>query len=86
LADECGGPPARVVPIKTTQYPTPARRPAFSCLDTGKIEKVHGILLPDWAKALAIVISALKDNLEFGDPSWADSRLGSSLLQRENEK
>ncbi|MGO9006556.1 MAG: dTDP-4-dehydrorhamnose reductase [Beijerinckiaceae bacterium] len=72
LTVECGGPSARVVPIETAQYPTPARRPAFSCLDTGKIERIHGVLLPHWAKALAVAICALKKNLDSAGLGWAD--------------
>ncbi|ATR19527.1 dTDP-4-dehydrorhamnose reductase (plasmid) [Roseomonas sp. FDAARGOS_362] len=43
-----GGPEARVKPIATAEYPTPARRPANSRLDCAKLARVHGITLPDW--------------------------------------
>ena len=43
---------ARVRPIPTAQYPTPAKRPAYSVLDTGKIERAFGIRLPPWQDAL----------------------------------
>jgi len=35
-------------PITTADYPTPARRPAWSVLDTGKLRRVFGITLPQW--------------------------------------
>lgn len=38
---------AHMVPITTADYPTPAKRPAWSTLDTSKIEAL-GIETPDW--------------------------------------
>lgn len=46
----------RVLPITTGEYPTPARRPRYSCLDTGRLKEDFGIDLPDWKKALAQVL------------------------------
>ncbi len=43
----------RVVPIATTDYPTPARRPAYSVLSNAKIEGALGINVPDWQTQLA---------------------------------
>lgn len=45
--------PPRVVPIRTEEYPTPARRPAFSVLDPSRIEALLGSPMPDWRSALA---------------------------------
>jgi dTDP-4-dehydrorhamnose reductase len=45
-----------VVPITTTEYPTPARRPAYSVLDCGKLKKTFGIRLPDWEDGLRLVL------------------------------
>ena len=42
----------RVTPISTAQYPTPARRPAYSVLSCDKLERSFGIRLPDWEVAL----------------------------------
>lgn len=44
---------AEVVPITTAEYPTPARRPANSVLDTSRLEQVYGISLPDWRAGVA---------------------------------
>src|SRR5690606_38179194 len=38
----------RVLPISTADYPTPARRPAYSVLDTTKLRRDFGIVPPDW--------------------------------------
>ncbi|NLA67861.1 MAG: dTDP-4-dehydrorhamnose reductase [Gammaproteobacteria bacterium] len=46
----------RVVPIATRDYPTPARRPAYSRLDTTRLESDFRIRLPDWADALSGVL------------------------------
>ena len=42
----------RVEPIVTADYPTPARRPAYSVLNCDKLERVFGIRLPSWQDAL----------------------------------
>jgi dTDP-4-dehydrorhamnose reductase len=47
-----GGPSARVVPITTAEYPTPARRPANSRLDNGRLVNIHGVRLPHWQQSL----------------------------------
>lgn len=36
------------VPITTSQYPTPARRPANSRLDNALLQQRFGVKLPDW--------------------------------------
>jgi dTDP-4-dehydrorhamnose reductase len=45
LADE---PRVTVRPITTAEYPTPAKRPAYSVLDNSKLERVFGVRLPSW--------------------------------------
>lgn len=48
-----GLPSARVVPITTAEFPTPARRPAMSALDCGRIAQDFGIAPRPWREALA---------------------------------
>ena len=54
-----GGPSARVKPITTAEYPTPARRPANSRLDCAKLERVHGVALPAWQGAVERCVTRL---------------------------
>jgi dTDP-4-dehydrorhamnose reductase len=42
----------RVVPITAAEYPTAARRPAYSVLSNSKLNRVFGIQLPDWREQL----------------------------------
>lgn len=46
--------------ITTADYPTPAKRPANSELDCGKIEKTFGVVIRPWRESLAEVIKELK--------------------------
>lgn len=41
-----------VTPITTAEYPTPARRPAYSVLSNARLAQVFGIRLPDWQAGL----------------------------------
>jgi dTDP-4-dehydrorhamnose reductase len=52
----------RVVPIATADYPTRAKRPRYSVLDTTKIRDTFGVDLPDWKKGLHDVIGELAKN------------------------
>ncbi|HEX2136846.1 MAG TPA: dTDP-4-dehydrorhamnose reductase [Microvirga sp.] len=54
-----GGPSARVRPIATAEYPTPARRPANSRLDCAKLAAAHGVALPSWRSATAACVARL---------------------------
>ncbi|SFG19543.1 dTDP-4-dehydrorhamnose reductase [Novosphingobium sp. CF614] len=55
-----GGPSAAVRRIATTDYSTPANRPANSRLDCGLIMQVHGVALPDWRASLETVVFRLQ--------------------------
>lgn len=43
-------------PIPTSSYPTPAKRPANSRLNTDKLATVFGIRLPDWRACLEMAL------------------------------
>ena len=49
---ELTGSTCTVNPIPTEQYPTPAKRPAFSLLDTGKIQHTFHCTIPEWKESL----------------------------------
>lgn len=55
----CGGPVAQVKRIATSQYPTPARRPANSRLDCSKLENLYGVRLPGWKQSAAAAVERL---------------------------
>ena len=44
---------ARLKPITTREYPTPARRPAYGVLSTARFERTFGFALPGWRESLA---------------------------------
>ena len=50
----------RVTAIDTAQYPTPARRPAWSVLDCSLFEETFGLQAPDWRRDLRAVLAELR--------------------------
>jgi dTDP-4-dehydrorhamnose reductase len=54
-----GGPSAQVIPIATSDYPTPAARPYNSVLDCGRISAAYGIALPPWQDGLSRCIAGM---------------------------
>nr|WP_320133650.1 dTDP-4-dehydrorhamnose reductase [uncultured Holophaga sp.] len=51
---------ADLSPCSTTEYPTPARRPAYSVLDGHHRRDLGTDLMPDWQEALAEVIADMR--------------------------
>ncbi|XQA68910.1 dTDP-4-dehydrorhamnose reductase [Xanthomonas sacchari] len=49
----------RVLPITTAEYPTPAKRPAYSRLDVSRLQRDFALELPQWRDGLRQVIGEL---------------------------
>lgn len=48
-----------VEPITTSEYPLPARRPAYSVLSCEKVKRTFGLQLPDWRDSLTQVVEGI---------------------------
>ncbi|RYE05594.1 MAG: dTDP-4-dehydrorhamnose reductase [Sphingobacteriaceae bacterium] len=51
----------KTFPIRTSEYPTKATRPAYSVMDKSKIKKTFGIEIPYWRHSLERCIAALQN-------------------------
>ena len=51
--------PEAIKPIATTDYPTPAKRPANSRLDTRKFHNTFGLELPPWQAGLDHILQQI---------------------------
>lgn len=49
----------KVNAITTPEFPTPAKRPAFSLLDTSKIRTTYQLDIPEWEKSLDVCLTKL---------------------------
>lgn len=49
----------RVLPIETKDYPTPAKRPAYSVMNKSKIKRTFDIAIPHWKESLAKCIATM---------------------------
>ena len=57
-----GGPTAQVKHITSASYPTAAKRPANSRLDCTKLQRKHGVSLPNWRGSAETVVHRLLEN------------------------
>jgi dTDP-4-dehydrorhamnose reductase len=51
--------PEQVKPLTTAQYPTPAKRPMNSRLDTSRFRETFGLRLPPWEEGLRQVLAQI---------------------------
>jgi dTDP-4-dehydrorhamnose reductase len=57
---EASGGACRLLPIPSSDYRSPARRPAYSVLDNTKLWETFGLALPDWRLSLAQCLEDLR--------------------------
>jgi dTDP-4-dehydrorhamnose reductase len=53
----------RVLAIDSSEFPTPAVRPAWSLLDNGGFQRHFGLALPDWTQGLRDVVRQLASSM-----------------------
>jgi dTDP-4-dehydrorhamnose reductase len=58
-AEPAGLKPPALTAIRTEEWPTPARRPANSRLDCGKLGLTFGVKLPPWQLSVAPIVQQL---------------------------
>ena len=49
---ERSGSTCRLIPIHSSDYPAPAKRPTYSVLDNTKFQQTFGLYMPDWQVSL----------------------------------
>lgn len=57
---EMSGFSCKINPIPTSQYPTPAKRPEYSVLNTEKINQIFGVQSRDWKNSLSACLERVK--------------------------
>ena len=58
---QAAGYDCKVLPIKTEEYPTPAKRPAFSVLDKSRFKATYGTTIPHWHDSLLRCLSRIEN-------------------------
>ncbi len=51
-----------IEPILTSEYPAPAKRPAYSVLDKKKVKTAFGVAIPHWRRSLREMIKVYRGN------------------------
>jgi dTDP-4-dehydrorhamnose reductase len=59
LSVESSSPLPKLVPIPTSEFPRPAKRPANSRLSCQRLEEAFGVKMPEWQTALSLVLETL---------------------------
>ena len=65
-AGSLGAGAPRLVPIPTSGFPRPARRPANSRLSGERLDETFGVRMPAWEDALSLVLETLRDGAARG--------------------
>jgi dTDP-4-dehydrorhamnose reductase len=66
VAQESGMIAPQLTAIPTSEYPTPAKRPANSRLNCTKLEKQYGIVLPEWRASIGECVRVLLQEMKTG--------------------
>ena len=61
LNERSGSATPKLIPIPTSEFPRPAKRPANSRLLCRRVEETFGVRMPDWKVALALVLETLRE-------------------------
>lgn len=59
---EISGKKCSISPVRSVEFPTPARRPEFSVLDKSKIKKTFDLDIPYWRDSLRACLDRLNSN------------------------
>jgi len=59
---EAAATPALLIPCSSRDFLRSAKRPAYSVLDTGKLERSLDVILPHWTEALSTFLSQIHTN------------------------
>jgi dTDP-4-dehydrorhamnose reductase len=51
----------KLIPIPTSEFPRPAKRPTNSRLSCQRLEETFGVRMPHWDDALSLVLDTLRD-------------------------
>jgi len=51
--------PPTLIPIPTSEYPLPAKRPWNSCLSNEKLTRTYGLVFPSWEKSLTLCLQEM---------------------------
>ncbi len=57
---EASGLDSNLIPIPSSEYPAPARRPLYSVLDNTRFRQIFGLAMPDWRLSLDQCLEHLK--------------------------
>ncbi|MEO3404448.1 dTDP-4-dehydrorhamnose reductase [Mucilaginibacter sp. CAU 1740] len=57
---DLSGTQVKAFPIRTSEYPTRAKRPAFSVMDKAKIKETFSLEIPYWRDSLIVCLNALE--------------------------
>jgi len=60
IARQMGTDPGRIIPCPSSEYPTPAKRPACSILLSGRLEQIDCPERPSWQSAVARYVEFLE--------------------------